>query len=109
MTGDLCTLRDLKSWLSLGKVTEPHTLAASVTVAQAGAFQADDFVSVGGVLFTNVTPASPGQGQYKAAAGVYTFNALDSGKAAVIVYVMVHQDDGLLTRLITAASEDIRQ
>ena len=108
MIGDLCTIADAKDWLSIGKMSESHAVAASVTVNQAKIFQANNFVSVNGIPFTQITTGVPTQGEYSVSAGVYTFNALDSGNA-MIMYMIAHQDDGILTRLITAASEDIRQ
>ncbi len=64
-------------------VASPYT----ATVANAGSFDQNLGVAYAstGLQLTQVT-SGPAQGQYSVAAGVYTFNAADSGKALLITY-----------------------
>lgn len=67
---------------------EADTVASgAVTVANASAFVEDYgvFYSATGVQLSPVT-ASPTQGQYSVAGGVYSFNSADNGAAVLIYY-----------------------
>lgn len=57
----------------------------TVTVAHSAAFSSDVKVMDGVTQMTKVASA-PAAGQYSVAAGVYTFNAADQGKAITITY-----------------------
>ena len=75
----------------LWSYNEGATVAAAspytATVANAGSFDMNLGVAYAssGLQLTQVT-SSPALGQYSVAAGVYTFNAADSGKAVLITY-----------------------
>jgi len=70
---------------------EAGTVAASspyvVTVANAATFVGDEGVvyAASGLPLTKVA-TSPAAGQYSVAAGVYTFDATDAGKAVLVTY-----------------------
>lgn len=107
---DLTTLAKTKAWLGLGMEVEPATIPLAtgpytVTVAKATAWQGDSGVlfSATGVPLAKVM-APPAAGQFSVAAGVYTFNSGDAGKALRIAYLTFNVDDNLLAQLITAAS-----
>jgi hypothetical protein len=112
--GNLTTLANLKAWVKQMVPGELKTIPASpgpytVTVDKATAWVGDAGVTRmdTGALLTLVT-GTPGTGQYAAAAGVYTFNVAQAGKSVTIVYETVGLDDGVLTRLVTAASTFIQ-
>lgn len=71
------------------KVQETRTVPASpyqVTVTQAAAFSCDQAVArANGSALVRVS-ANPAVGQYSLAAGVYTFNATDTGQSLTITY-----------------------
>lgn len=74
-------------WLD---VTESFNIPATPgpythAVIHAAAYVKTDSVTINGVAATLATGA-PAAGQYAVAAGVYTFNAADQGKAAVVRY-----------------------
>ena len=108
--GDLTTLANLKAWVKQILPGELKVIPASpgpytVTVDKAAAWVGDAGVTRmdTGALLALVT-GTPATGQYAAAAGVYTFNAAQAAKSVTIVYETVGLDDGVLSRLITAAS-----
>jgi len=107
---DLTTLAKAKAWLGLGMEVEPGSIPVNpgpytVTVIKASAWQGDGGVlfSATGVPLVKVT-GPPAAGQFAVAAGVYTFNSGDAGKAVRIAYLTFNVDDNLLAALITAAS-----
>ena len=107
---DLTTLANLKAWVKQVGLPEVKVIPASpgpytVTVDKATAWVGDAGVTRmdTGALLTPVT-GTPATGQYAVVAGVYTFNVAQAGKSVTIVYETVGLDDGLLARLITAAS-----
>jgi hypothetical protein len=67
--------------------TVPSSSAYTVTVANSSAWQ-DDYGVVYAATGLPLTKAasSPSAGQYSVAAGVYTFNASDAGKAVLVSY-----------------------
>jgi len=108
--GDLTTLANVKAWLGQGQVTEAAVIPAApgpytVTAARAAAWNGDAGVilAVSGALLTPVA-ADPADGEYAAAAGVYTFNAAQAGLGVSLAYTTVMPADALLARLITAVS-----
>jgi hypothetical protein len=90
-------------------VQEPHTVPASapytVTVADAGTFSCAQSVSYASGTALTLVAASPAQGQYSVADGVYTFNAGDEGQSLTFVYATLGIPEDLIEivlRLITA-------
>ena len=75
--------------------TVPASTPYTVSVVNAGAWQ-DDYGAVyaaTGLPLTKVA-SSPAAGQYSVAAGVYTFNSSDAGKAALISYTYTVSGSG---------------
>lgn len=79
-TGQLAT-----SFAEAGSV--PASTPYTVSVANAANFADDEGVvyAASGLPLTKVA-SSPSTGQYSISAGVYTFNAVDSGKAVLLTY-----------------------
>jgi len=76
-----------KLWSYNEGASVPGSSPYTATVANAAAFDANLGVAYAssGLQLTQVTSA-PAQGQYSVAAGVYTFNSADAGKALLITY-----------------------
>jgi len=89
-------------------VSESHTVGGSpyqVTVADAASFSCDQSVAYANGTALARVAASPSHGQYSVAAGVYTFNAADSGQTLSFAYATLGIPDDLVEvalRLITA-------
>jgi hypothetical protein len=67
---------------------ESYTLAAGTqTVVNSATFLYDAGVTLNGALMTRIASGTPTTGQYKVAAGVYTFATADNGKTIAISYV----------------------
>jgi hypothetical protein len=90
-------------------LSELHTPSANtVTVTNAASFYQDVKVvkapvtstvpcaagSGDGTVMTNCSPCTPSAGQYNVSAGVYTFNAADTGRVA-ITYTWLNQPGGV--------------
>jgi hypothetical protein len=75
--------------------TVPASSPYTVTVAHAGSFVADcGVVYAASGLPLALAGNSPGAGEYTVAAGVYTFNAADAGKAVLINYIYTATSGG---------------
>lgn len=88
-------------------VQEAHTVPGApfqVTVQQAAPFSCDQTVAyANGTLLASV-PGAPARGQYNVTAGLYSFNAADTGQALAFAYATVAIPDDLIDaclRLIT--------
>lgn len=88
---------------------EAHSVPASapyvVTVDQAAAFGCDGGVALAAGGDLALVSGTPAAGQYACAAGAYTFNAADAGKAMVMTYAVKAIPVDLVAvalRLITA-------
>ncbi len=91
MLNDLFFSQTAATGLLLSAVGEAGTVPATpftVTVANAATFDTDLGVvyAATGAPLTRVASA-PAQGQYAVAAGVYTFNAADTGAAVLVDYL----------------------
>jgi hypothetical protein len=75
--------------------TVPSSSAYTVTVANSGTWQ-DDYGVVYAATGLPLTKAAsgPSAGQYSVAAGVYTFNASDAGKAVLLSYTYTVSGSG---------------
>lgn len=83
------------------KTLESHTIPAgapyTVTVTQSATFRYSGGLesvtyNISGLPLTEVG-SSPGQGEYTAASGVYTFNSLDAGLGVKITYIYGSTDE----------------
>lgn len=84
--GQLNSIPTLQVWLALTQSgTIPGSGPYAFTVTHAAAYSSTNSVTIAGVAATLATGA-PAAGQYSVAAGVYTFNSADAGKAVVVRY-----------------------
>jgi hypothetical protein len=84
--GQLNTTPSLQVWLSLDETFSiPATGPFTHTVAHAAAYAATESVTISGVTAA-LAVGAPAAGQYAVAAGVYTFNSADHGKAVDVRY-----------------------
>lgn len=108
MLNDLFFSQAAATGLLLSAVGEAGTVAAAtpytVTVANAATFDTDLGVvyAATGAPLTRVASA-PAQGQYSVAAGVYTFNAADTGAAVLIDYLYTAAGGGTKVALSNQA------
>jgi hypothetical protein len=82
-------------------VGEAGTIAANAYTVKApnGDWATDQVVTFGDGTPLVAVPSAPGAGQYTVAAGVYTFNAADNGKAILVSYGYVPSDLALAAML----------
>jgi hypothetical protein len=90
---------------------ETHTVPATpyhVTVAQAAAFSCDQAVSYADGAALALVDESPAHGEYSVAAGVYTFNAADTGQALSFSYAVAAVPSDLADACLMLVTSRVR-